>query len=149
MGSFWVPAMTQLCFDGWHLRVAMPLGIVGITFVTLGFPLTLLAALLWERRLLRQRRHRSSDQGEQLGQLRAGMDFSWLREEYAPHAWYWAPIAAVEITTIVAVAKLGVELPGGYVAGGCLSLPTPLAVLTNCCSVLTPHQCPVPSTVHQ
>jgi hypothetical protein len=105
VGFYWVPAMTEACFEGWHLSVAVPLGVVGLVFVTIGFPLTLLLALLWERRQPTALPQQPSNTSRPI--------FSFLTEQFAPHAWYWAPVAATQITALVAVAKLGLQLQGG------------------------------------
>lgn len=35
-----------------------------------------------------------------------------VRDGYAPHAWFWEPVMLCQVTALVAVAKFGVQLVG-------------------------------------
>ncbi len=112
VGRFWVYAMGERCFQGWHRAAVLPWAVAGVAIFTVGFPAGLLAVLVWERARARAEQRAGLGRNGQLDRAQAirgggarataragvrggrqpflyrrGSSFEFLREAYHPRAW--------------------------------------------------------------
>ena len=97
--GYWVPAMQQGCWEGWHRSWAAGLGIPSTLFFCLAVPCALIGSMVWNKKRLNERSFRSR--------------FGFLYRNFRESRCWWEGVLAVQTMLLVSVAVFRYTL-GGY-----------------------------------
>ena len=97
--GYWVHAMQQACWEGWHRNWAAGLGIPCTLLFCLAVPCALIGSMVWNKTRLNQRSFRSR--------------FGFLYRNFRESRCWWEGVLAVQTMLLVSVAVFRYTL-GGY-----------------------------------
>ena len=88
--GYWVYDMEQPCWDGWHFRWALGLGVVGVFLLCVALP----AAVVW---WLRSNKALINEPAFRL-------HYGFLYRNFRPHRFYWGAVMALQTAVLVCIA---------------------------------------------
>eukprot|EP00877_Chromochloris_zofingiensis_P009217 jgi/Chrzof1/4549/Cz14g17250.t1 len=100
VGSYWVFDVEQKCWEGWHMKWALALGVPCVVVFCVGVPVGIVL-------ILSRNRSRLKD-------LSFRMHFGFMYRNFTEHCCWWEAVVAVQTVVLVAISVFSSTLGAAY-----------------------------------